>query len=56
MSNSGTPEFRWAGDHWIYNLDSKALGLVVGNRYRVDVYVNNVRATVTTWAILAPIK
>ena len=55
-SNGGTNQFRWSGEHWIYNLDSKAMGLTVGNRYRVDAYVNNVRATVTTWAILAPVK
>ncbi len=55
-SNGGTNQFRWSGEHWIYNLDSKAIGLTVGNRYRVDVYVGGVRATVTTWAILAPVK
>jgi PKD repeat protein len=55
-SSAGTDEFRWSTPHWIYNLDSKALGLVVGNKYRVDVYVNNVRATIATWAILEPVK
>jgi CSLREA domain-containing protein len=55
-SSGGTDLFRHGGDHWIYNLDSKALGFVINNRYRVDVYVNNVRATVTTWAILEPVK
>jgi hypothetical protein len=55
-SSGGTNEFRLGGDHWIYNLDTKALGLVINNRYRVDVYVNGVRATVTTWAILEPVK
>ena len=26
-SNGGTNQFRWSGEHWIYNLDSKAMGL-----------------------------
>ncbi len=44
------------GGFWIYNLDSKALGLIVGNLYRVDVYVGSVKATRDTWAILQPVK
>jgi hypothetical protein len=39
QSSAGTNLFRWAtdstvpgGGFWIYNLDSKALGLVVGDR------------------------
>ena len=55
-SSGGTNEFRWSGEHWIYNLDSKALGLVLNNVYRVDVYVNGLKATVTSWAVLQPVK
>ena len=56
QSSAGTNEFRQAGDHWIYNLDSKALGLVINNLYRVDVYVDGVKATVSNWAVLQPVK
>jgi hypothetical protein len=56
QSSAGTNQFRWTTDFWIYNLDSKALGLVVGNNYRVDVYVGAVKATVSTWAVLQPVK
>jgi hypothetical protein len=56
QSSAGTNQFRWTSDVWIYNLDSKALGLVVGNNYRVDVYVGSVKATVDTWAVLQPVK
>jgi hypothetical protein len=55
-SSDGTNLFRWSGDHWIYNLDSKALGFVVGNKYRIDVYVGTAKATTTTWAVLEPTK
>ena len=55
-SSAGTNEFRQTGDHWIYNLDSKALGLVINNLYRVDVYVDGVKATVSNWAVLQPVK
>ena len=56
QSSAGTSQFRWTTGFWIYNLDSKALGLVVGNNYRVDVYVGAVKATVSNWAVLQPIK
>ncbi len=49
-----TPDQAWG--FWIYNLDSKALGLVVNNLYRVDVYVGLVKATVANWAVLQPVK
>lgn len=56
-SSAGTESFRWSLDgFWIYNLDSKALGLVVGNCYRVDVFVGGVQATVGTWGVLQPVK
>lgn len=57
QSSSGTNRFRWSSDgFWIYNLDSKALGLVVNNNYRVDAYVGAVKATQDTWAVLQPVK
>ena len=57
QSASSTNLFRWSTDgFWIYNLDSKALGLVVNNNYRVDIYVDAVKATRDTWAVLQPVK
>jgi PKD domain/Thrombospondin type 3 repeat len=57
QSSAGTSAFRWSTDgFWIYNLDSKALGLVVNNYYRVDVYVGAVKATVDNWGVLQPVK
>jgi hypothetical protein len=56
-SSAGSASFRWSADgFWIYNLDSKALGLVTNNFYRVDVYVGAVKATVDNWAVLQPVK
>jgi hypothetical protein len=57
QSSAGTNAFRWSSDgFWIYNLDSKALGLSVGTNYRVDMLVDGVKATVDTWAVLQPVK
>jgi hypothetical protein len=56
QSSDGTDEFRPSSDFWIYNLDSTALGLVINNMYRVDVYVDGSKATVTNWAVLQPVK
>jgi hypothetical protein len=57
QSSAGTNAFRWSTDgFWIYNLDSKALGLVVNNYYRVDVCVGGVKATVDNWGVLQPVK
>jgi len=57
QSSAGTNAFRWSADgFWIYNLDSKALGLIVNNYYRVDVYVGVVKATVDNWGVLQPVK
>ena len=62
-SSAGTSGFRWTDDSsapgggfWIYNLDSKALGLVVNNLYRVDLYVGTLKATASNWAVLSPVK
>ncbi|HKY47591.1 MAG TPA: PKD domain-containing protein [Acidimicrobiia bacterium] len=57
QSSAGTNEFRWSDDgFWIYNLDSKYLGLVLNNLYRVDVYVGLVKGTVDNWAVVQPVK
>jgi len=63
QSSAGTNLFRWTtdstvlgGGFWIYNLDSKALGLVVNNLYRIDINVGANLATRDTWAVLAPVK
>lgn len=57
QSSGDTNRFRWSTDgFWIYNLDSKALGLVVNNTYRVDAYVDGDKATRDTWALLQPVK
>jgi hypothetical protein len=57
QSASSTNLFRWSTDgFWIYNLDSKALGMVVGGNYRIDIYVGAVKATVDDWAVLQPVK
>jgi hypothetical protein len=63
QSSAGTNLFRWTtdstvpgGGFWIYNLDSKALGLVVNNLYRIDINVGANLATRDTWAVLQPVK
>jgi hypothetical protein len=57
QSSSGTSLFRWSDDgFWIYNLDSKALGLSLNTGYRVDIYVGTVKATRDEWALLMPVK
>jgi hypothetical protein len=61
LSSGGTNAFRWSTDgFWIYNLDSKALGLVTNTVYRVDAYVGTgstrTKATRDSWAILQPVK
>ena len=67
VANGNTVNFRWTSDtsapgggFWIYNLDSKTvLGgspMVVNTTYRVDVFVGDVKATATMWALLKPVK
>jgi hypothetical protein len=57
QSSAGTDAFRWTTDgFWIYNLDSKALGLTTGGTYRIDVSVEGVMVTVANWALLTPVK
>ena len=56
-SSAGTDRFRWSTDgFWIYNLDSKSLGLQTNNVYRVDAYVAGSKATSDNWALLKPVK
>ena len=58
-SSGGTNLFRWAGDGWIYNLDTTALGLQVGKCYRLDVYIGGpsaVRASASIYALFKPVK
>jgi hypothetical protein len=56
-SNGNDQYFRWSTDgFWIYNLDTKALGLVTGNSYRVDAYVGAVKATDDEWGLLATVR
>ena len=56
QSSGNTDRFRFSDGHWIYNLDSKAIGLTVNNFYRVDAYVGSIKATKDVWAVLQPIK
>ena len=55
-SSAGTNLFRYSSGLWIYNLDSKALGMLVNSTYRIDAYVDGVKATKDTWGLLMPVK
>ncbi len=62
-SSGNTEAFRWnadatspTGGFWIYNLDSKGLGLTTNTVYRIDIYVDGSQATKTDWALLQPVK
>jgi hypothetical protein len=61
-ANGGTNQFRWTDDHWHYNLDTKALGLVTDKCYRLDVYLKNpvtglpIRISTQQFAIFKPVK
>ena len=61
-SNNGTNLFRLTSDSWIYNLDTKALGLVNNNCYRLDVYFGTitgptaVKLSSSVWAIFKPVR
>jgi hypothetical protein len=56
-SNGNSPYLRWSNDgFWIYNLDSKGLGLSTGTSYRIDVYVGADKATTNLWGIVTPVK
>ncbi|HEY9500897.1 MAG TPA: hypothetical protein VIR01_04625, partial [Pyrinomonadaceae bacterium] len=64
-SNGNTNLFRWnAGTpgFWIYNLDTKALGLATNNCYRLDVYLNSytgptaIKLSTSIFALFKPVK
>jgi hypothetical protein len=61
-SNDGTNLFRFTSGAWIYNLDTKALGLVNNNCYRLDVYFGAItgstaiKLSTSVWAIFKPVK
>jgi hypothetical protein len=44
LSNGNTDQFRWSPPQWIYNCDTKALGLTTNKCCRLDVYVTSVNA------------
>jgi hypothetical protein len=57
QSSAGTNQFHYdAGTQaWLYNLDTKALGLVTGNCYRIDVAVNGTQIA-NAFAVFQPTK
>ena len=57
QSSAGTNQFRYdaGAQTWIYNLDTKALGLVTGNCYRIDVSVNGTQVA-NAFAVFQPTK
>jgi hypothetical protein len=56
-SNANDKYFRWSTDgFWIYNLDTKALNLVIGQTYRVDVYAGSVKASDGEFGLLKMVK
>ena len=56
-ANNNGSLFRWSSDgFWIYNLDTKALGLTIGQSYRIDVSFGTVKATNDQWALLQTVK
>jgi Tol biopolymer transport system component len=57
QSSAGTNLFRYdtGAQVWTYNLDTKALGLVTGNCYRIDVRVNGTLVA-NAFAVFEPTK
>ena len=57
VSKAGTNQFHYDADAqaWVYNLDTKALGLVTGNCYRIDVAVNGTLIA-NAFAVFQPTK
>ncbi len=57
QSSAGTNQFHFdsATETWAYGLDTKALGLVTGNCYRIDVSVNGTGIT-NAFAVFQPTK
>lgn len=57
QSSGNTSSMRWSDDgFWIYNLDSKALGMKTGESYRLNIFIGATQATVAQWVILSPTK
>ena len=61
-SSGGTNLFRWSAPHWIYNLDTRAVGMATNSCYRLDVYIGSItgptaiKASALRWAIFKPVK
>jgi hypothetical protein len=57
QSSAGTNQFNYdaAAQAWVYNLDTRALGLVTGNCYRIDVAVDGTQIT-NAFAVFQPTK
>jgi hypothetical protein len=57
QSSAGTSQFHYDTlvQAWTYNLDTKALGLVTGNCYRIDVAVNGTQIA-NAFAVFQPTK
>jgi hypothetical protein len=57
QSSAGTNRFQYdaVAQAWVYNLDTKALGLITGNCYRIDVSVNGTPIT-NPFAVYKPTK
>jgi hypothetical protein len=61
-SSGGSNLFRWSSDFWIYNLDTRALGLATGACYRLDVFMNQTNGPTgivisnATWAVFRPVR
>lgn len=58
-SSAGTNAFRWSADapgFWIYNLDTKALGMVNNTCYRLDVYLNGNKISESQFGVFKPTK
>jgi Galactose oxidase, central domain/Divergent InlB B-repeat domain len=61
-ANGGSNLFRWSSDFWIYNLDTRALGLATNACYRLDVFMNQTNGPTgvvisnATWAVFRPVK
>lgn len=57
QSSAGSNQFNYdsTAQAWVYNLDTRALGLVTGNCYRIGVYVNGIQVT-NAFAVFQPTK
>lgn len=58
-SSAGTKYFRWSDEvpgFWVYNLDTKALGLTTGKCYRIDVYSGATKISADDWVVVKAVK